>query len=216
MLHSSSVRVETGFIEPCLPSPAREPPSGPDWLHEIKWDGYRLTVRRDGNGTRLFTHRGYDWTDRFPVIASAARSLRAGSFLIDGEAVCCDETGVPVFEMLRERRNEPRVFLYAFDLLQLNGWNLRQEPIETRKAALMRLIHGAGSGMRLSGHLDDQNGAIVFKHVCRLGLEGIVSKRRGSCYQSGRSLHWIKMENPNSPALRRETESGMGQGSTLV
>jgi ATP-dependent DNA ligase len=123
-----------GFIEPCLPSPARQPPSGPDWLHEVKFDGYRTMVRRDGAGVRLFTRRGYDWTERFPAIVSAARSIQATSFLIDGEAVCCDESGVPVFDMLRQRRNGPRVFLYAFDLLQIDGRDLRCEPIEARKA----------------------------------------------------------------------------------
>src|SRR5215471_17941542 len=114
MLRSSRVSVVgTRFVEPCLPSPAREPPSGPDWLHEIKWDGYRVIVRRDGNVTRLFTRCGYDWTDRFPAIAAAATSLRARSFLIDGEAVCCDDAGVPAFELVRDRRNQARVFLYA-------------------------------------------------------------------------------------------------------
>ena len=93
-----------GFVEPCLPSPARNLPSGPGWIHEIKHDGYRMMVCRDGVGVRLFTRRGYDWTDRFPAIRDAAEAVPAKSFLVDGEAVCCDQDGVAVFEMLRQRR----------------------------------------------------------------------------------------------------------------
>jgi bifunctional non-homologous end joining protein LigD len=119
-------------------------------LHEVKFDGYRALIRRDAAGVRLFTRRGYDWTERFPAIISAARSLRGRSFLIDGEAVCCDENGVPVFNMLRQVRNKQRVFLYAFDLLQLDGCDLRREPIETRKAALTKLIRASGPGLQLS------------------------------------------------------------------
>jgi bifunctional non-homologous end joining protein LigD len=92
MSRSSRVAVAgAAFIEPCLPSITREPPSGPDWLHEIKYDGYRMMIRQDGRGVRLLTRRGHDWTERFPGIVSAARPLWAGSFLIDGEAVCCDD-----------------------------------------------------------------------------------------------------------------------------
>jgi bifunctional non-homologous end joining protein LigD len=163
-------------------------------------------IRRDGTGVRLFTRRGYNWAERFPAIVSAARSIPVQSFLIDGEAVCCDESGVPVFQMLRQRRNEPMVFLYAFDLLQLDGRDLRREAIEVRKAALAKLIRGAGPGLQLSEYLDGHDGAIVFDHACKLGLEGIVSKRRGSRYVSGRSALWLKSKNPNSPAVRREAE----------
>jgi ATP-dependent DNA ligase len=152
-----------GFIEPCLPSPAREPPSGPDWLHEVKFDGYRAMIRRDGAGVRLFTRRGYDWTERFPAIVNAARSIPAKSFLIDGEAVCCDESGVPVFQKLRQRRNESTVFLYAFDLLQLDGRDLREEPIEVRKATLAEpfvrtrpTVRFARAGSHMVGCLRDQ------------------------------------------------------------
>jgi bifunctional non-homologous end joining protein LigD len=211
MSRSSPIAVAgMAFIEPCLPSPAREPPSGSDWLHEIKWDGFRIQVSRDGADARLFTRRGHDWTERFPAIVSAARALRARSFLMDGEAVCCDATGVPIFDMLRRRRNDAQVFLYAFDLIQLAGRDLRREPIEMRKAALANLIRDAAPGLQLSEHLDEHDGAIVFKHVCKLGLEGLVAKRRGSPYVSGRSPDWIKVKNPNSPAVRRETEEDWG------
>jgi ATP-dependent DNA ligase len=103
--------------------------------------GYRAMLRSDGRSVRLFTRRNYDWTERFPAIVGTARALRARSFLIDGEAVCCDETGTPVFAMLRQRRNEARVFLYAFDLLQLDRRDMRREPIEVRKLEMAKLIY---------------------------------------------------------------------------
>ena len=194
-----------GFIEPCLPSLATKPPSGSEWIHEIKHDGYRLMIRRDTAGMRLLTRRGYDWTARFPAITSAASMLRAKSFLIDGEAVCCDDKGIALFDKLRQRRNEWSVFLVAFDLLELNGRDLRREPIEIRKAGLARLLRNAEPGLQLSEQIEHE-AAIVFEHACKLGLEGIVSKRRGSRYQSGRSSLWLKSKNPESPAVRRLVE----------
>jgi ATP-dependent DNA ligase len=210
MLRSGRIAVTgAGFIEPCLPSLAKAPPSGPEWLHEIKHDGYRMQIFRDAAGARLFTRRGYDWTTRYPAITAAANAIRA-NFLIDGEAVCCDEAGVPVFQMLRHRRNERTVFLYAFDLLMLNGRDLRREPIEVRKAELVKLLRNAATGIQISEHLAEADAAIVFAHACKLGLEGIVSKRRGSRYVSGRSSDWIKLKNPNSPAVQREAEEDWG------
>ena len=104
------------FCEPCLPSPAEKPPAGAGWLHEIKHDGFRMLVRRDAAGVRLFTRNGHDWTGRFPLIARAALSLKAASCLIDGEAVACDDNGLAVFDRLRYRRDDRRVFLYALGL----------------------------------------------------------------------------------------------------
>jgi ATP-dependent DNA ligase len=205
MLRSRIPIAGAGFIEPCLPSLATKPPSGPEWIHEIKHDGYRLMICRDTAGMRLLTRRGYDWTARFPAIASAASVLRAKSFLIDGEAVCCDDKGIALFDKLRQRRNEWSVFLVAFDLLELNGRDLRREPIEIRKAGLARLLRNAEPGLQLSEHIEHE-AAIVFEHACKLGLEGIVSKRRGSRYQSGRSSLWLKSKNPEAPAVRRLVE----------
>ena len=202
MLRSRIPIAGAGFIEPCLPSLATKPPSGSEWIHEIKHDGYRLMIRRDTAGMRLLTRRGYDWTARFPAITSAASMLRAKSFLIDGEAVCCDDKGIALFDKLRQRRNEWSVFLVAFDLLELNGRDLRREPIEIRKAGLARLLRNAEPGLQLSEQIEHE-AAIVFEHACKLGLEGIVSKRRGSRYQSGRSSLWLKSKNPESPAVRR-------------
>jgi ATP dependent DNA ligase domain len=94
-----------GFVAPCIPSRAPKPPSGPDWVHEVKHDGYRLLVRRDGATVRLFTRRGYDWTDRYPAIANAASRLKARSFTLDGEAVVCGADGVAVFDALHRRHD---------------------------------------------------------------------------------------------------------------
>src|SRR5712691_1513213 len=114
-----------GFVEPCIPILAHKPPAGPQWVHEIKHDGYRLIVRRDGERVRLFTRRGYDWTERFPAIATAAAKLRAKSFTIDGEAVVTGSDGVAAFNELHGRRRVGEAFLWAFDLLELNGADLR-------------------------------------------------------------------------------------------
>ena len=112
----------SGFIEPCLPTAARIPPSGPDWIHEIKHDGYRLMARLEGRGTRLFSRRGHDWTERFPRIRAALAVLRAQSATIDEEAVvCCPKSGLSLFDRLHSGRHDGEVVLYAFDLLELNG-----------------------------------------------------------------------------------------------
>jgi bifunctional non-homologous end joining protein LigD len=164
---------------------------------------------RNGAGVRLFTRNGHDWTGRYPLIVQAARTLRAQSFLLDGEAVNCNEEGVPDFDVLRHRKNDPTVFLYAFDLIELEGRDLRKDPIEKRKSALVKLLRKADYGIFLSEHIEDE-ASVVFQHACRLGLEGIVSKRRGSPYISGRSRHWLKVKNPNSAAVRREAEEDWG------
>src|SRR6266567_3107387 len=140
----------SGYIEPCLPSPADHPPSGPDWVHEIKHDGYRLMARRDPIGIRLLTRNGHDWASRYPLIVEAVDRLKVRSCLIDGEAVACNGEGLPVFDRLRYRRHDGRVFLYAFDLIELDGDDLRHKPIERRKAALAKLIRRAKTGLVLN------------------------------------------------------------------
>jgi bifunctional non-homologous end joining protein LigD len=139
------------------------------------------TPRRGGR--RLFTRKGHDWTGRFPLIGRAALSLKAASCLIDGEAVAYDGDGMPCFDRLRYRRQDGHVFLYAFDLIELDGDDLRHEPIERRKAALAKLIRRAKAGLVLNEHIDEP-GDVVFHHACKMGLEGIVSKRLGSLYVS--------------------------------
>jgi bifunctional non-homologous end joining protein LigD len=182
------------FVEPCLPSPADKPPSGSNWIHEIKHDGYRLMARRDPVGIRLTPNR-------YPLIVEAVNHLRVRSVLIDGEVVCCDERGLATFQLLRHRRNEPRAFLYAFDL-QLDGTDMRREPIEVRKVTLASILRKGRPGIRLNEHLEHPDGALVFAHACKMGVEGIVSKRLGSRYRSGRSPDWLKFKNPEAPAVK--------------
>jgi bifunctional non-homologous end joining protein LigD len=196
----------TGFVEPCLPSPADRPPSGANWIHEIKHDGYRIMARRDPVGIRLLTRNGNDWSNRFPLVVEAVNHLKVRSVLIDGEVVCCDERGLAVFHVLRQRRNEASAFLFAFDLLELDGADMRREPIEVRKATLASILRKARPGVRLNVHLEHPDGLAVFQHACKMGLEGIVSKRLGSRYRSGRSPDWLKFKNPEAPAVRREAE----------
>src|SRR3954447_22915786 len=113
------------FIEPCLPSPADKPPSGSNWIHEIKHDGFRLMTRRDPVGIRLITRGGHDWASRYPLVVEAVNHLKVRSCLIAGEVVCGDIQGLPPSQLPRPRRTEPQAFLYAFDLLELNGSDLR-------------------------------------------------------------------------------------------
>jgi bifunctional non-homologous end joining protein LigD len=200
------VALKASRIEPCLPSTAAKPPSGPGWLHEIKYDGVRMMVRREAGRIQVLTRNGHDWTARFPLIVAATETIKAKGFLIDGEAVVCDESGMPALAHLRHRRHDANVFLYAFDLLLLNGHDLRAEPIENRKAALAKLIRPKHVGIRFVEHLEYDDGEMIFEHACQLGCEGIVSKRIGSLYVSGRTRDWIKVTNPNARAVRREAE----------
>jgi ATP-dependent DNA ligase len=182
------------FVEPCLPSPGEQPPIGPDWVHEIKHDGYRLMARRDpvSVGIRLLTRNGHDWASRYPLIVQAVNKLKVRSCLIDGEAVCCNEHGMPTFEKLRLRSHDQNVLLIAFDLLELDGNDLRREPLEVRKKTLASLLRGCLPGVQFNAHLTHR-GDIVFAHACKMGLEGIVSKRLGSRYRSGRTGDWLKL-----------------------
>jgi ATP-dependent DNA ligase len=181
-------------------------------VHEIKHDGFRMLVLRGPTGVRLLTRRGNDWTQRYPLIVAAVEALRVRSCLIDGEAVACGEDGLPAFDRLRYRRQDGAVFLFAFDLLELDGVDLRREPLEVRKATLASMLRKAGPGMQLNEHLEHEDGEVIFRHACKMGLEGIVSKRLGSRYRSGRTTDWLKMKNPAAPAMKREAEEDWEQG----
>ncbi len=196
MLHMRSRR-SAGFIEPCLPSPAKRPPSGANWLHEIKHDGFRIMARRDGAGVRLITRHGNDFTRRFPLAAAAIAALPGRSFLIDGEAICTDEKALAVFDLIRRARHGAEAVLIAFDLIELDGEDLRRTPIEQRKRNLARLVRRPHAGIVLN-EVFEGDGGILFAHACKLGCEGIVSKRFGSPYRSGRVTHWLKIKKPGS------------------
>jgi bifunctional non-homologous end joining protein LigD len=194
-----------GFIAPCLPTKADTLPSGEMWLHEIKHDGFRIIARKDGERVRLYSRPGNDMTRRFPLIAEALARLRSRSCIIDGEAVACNDNGVASFERIRYRQHDGNVFLYAFHLIELNGDDLRRDPLQVRKATLASIVAKARPGIRFNEHIEG-DGPTVFAHACKVGLEGIVSKRKDSAYRSGRSADWLKMNNPEASAVKREAE----------
>ena len=198
-----------GFIAPCQPSGAPKPPTGDGWLHEIKHDGFRLMAWRAGDRIRLFTRNGNDWSGRYPLVFATMHGLRVRSCLIDGEVVVTRSDGVSCFERLRSRLHDETAFIYAFDLLELDGKDLRREPLAVRKAALVSVVVQAGAGLRLNEHIE-ADGTLVFGHACKLGLEGIVSKRKASQYRSGPTRDWLKSKNPASEAVRREALEDWG------
>jgi ATP-dependent DNA ligase len=139
------------------------------------------------------------------------------SCTIDGEAVACDDSGVPSFDVLRRRQGDHRAFLYAFDLIELTGADRRRDPLEHRKFDLNQLLADASPWLVFNKWIDGDkfDGATVFEYACSLGLEGIVSKRKDSRYISGRSPYWLKMKNPGSEAVRREAEDEFARQSIL-
>ncbi len=184
------------FIEPSLAAPCERPPVGPEWIHEIKHDGYRIQARIDGRSIRLLTRKGLDWTARFRPIADALAQLRLGSALIDGEIVVEDAAGISSLNNLQAdlksgRRDRFRYF--TFDLMYCEGCDLTKATLLDRKNLLQAITAGlsADSPIRFSEHLAT-DGPTMLAHACRFGLEGIVSKRRDLSYRSGRGEHWLK------------------------
>jgi bifunctional non-homologous end joining protein LigD len=186
----------TRFIPPALATLSDKAPDGDNWVHEIKFDGYRIQARLDRGKVKLFTRKGLDWSEKFPTIASAISKLRAKSALFDGELVTEDTNGVSSFSLLqqdlKDRRHNRMVF-YIFDLLHLDGTDLTSLPLSTRKDALASLLSGLQErgALRLSESLNG-SGTTLLRHACKMGLEGIVSKLANGPYNSGRSREWIK------------------------
>jgi bifunctional non-homologous end joining protein LigD len=191
-----------GFVRPCLALLAANAPEGEGWLHEIKFDGYRLAIHIQKGEVRILTRSGLDWTHRFPAIAGGFAEAPAESAMIDGEAVVVDAHGVSNFSALQAALAEgnaaqPAVF-YAFDLMYLDGYDLRGASLDDRKAALHALLaRFPHPGVQFSEHILDDGPAMV-EHACRLGLEGVVSKKRGARYRSGRGGAWLKIKCINS------------------
>jgi bifunctional non-homologous end joining protein LigD len=160
-------------------------------------------VRRDGPTVRLYSRNAYDWTARLAAIATAAESIKAKSFTIDGEAVVLGPDGLSRFEELSRREVARTAILYAFDLIECDGEDLRNLAFLDRKAALARLLRNTKAGILFNEHIAE-DGPIVFVHACGLGAEGIVSKRVDGAYLSGPCRVWIKVRNPASIAVQRE------------
>jgi bifunctional non-homologous end joining protein LigD len=187
------------FLEPSLPQSTEKPPSGANWVHEIKYDGYRTQARIDGHDVRLLTRKGLDWTSRFSKIASALKTVGLSSALIDGEIVVEDSGGLPSFTLLQQDLSEgrsDRFRYFVFDLLYCEGYDLTQAALIDRKTLLQEIVAGLSSAspIRFSEHLA-QDGPMVFEHASRIGLEGIVSKRADLPYRPGRSDHWRKTKS---------------------
>jgi bifunctional non-homologous end joining protein LigD len=180
---------------PQLATLVREPPSGEEWIHEPKLDGYRLLCRVERGEVTLLTRRGNDWTDRFPDIAEAAASLPCRAALLDGEAVVFDDSGGTRFQRLQAtigRRNAD-ILLVTFDLLHLDGWDVSGAPLVARKGILSELLAGAPRALLYSDHVVGE-GERFFREACRLGLEGMVSKRAADPYRGGRTRSWLKVK----------------------
>ena len=175
---------------------------GLGWVYELKLDGYRLHLREAGGEIRIYSRRGVDFTKRFPRLVKAAQRLRATSALLDGEGIVYDQRGVSDFNLVHSKEYDREVSLIAFDLLELNGEDVRPQPLTERKRRLQFLLRPLREGIELSEHLEG-DGAEIYRAACALGHEGIVAKRKDLPYESGRSKRWIKIKNPDSPAAKR-------------
>jgi bifunctional non-homologous end joining protein LigD len=188
-------------VEPCLALLASKPPVGDNWAYEVKWDGYRLAVHVEpGRRVRILTRGGHDWTLRFPTIAHDIRELGVDSAIFDGEAVVIDERGASDFGALQQalggrggKRSAAGALLYAFDLLYLDGRDLRALPLSERRRMLIDLIGKQHSSIRLSEEVDAE-GAPFLTLASEMGLEGIIAKRLDAPYRSGRGGEWLKIK----------------------
>jgi bifunctional non-homologous end joining protein LigD len=188
-----------GFIAPALASSVEKVPCGAGWIHEIKFDGYRIQLLIVNEAVRVFTRRGNDCTTRFRKIVADAWQINVGSAIIDGEVVAPAEDGTTDFSALQKQMKgkSAKTVLVAFDLLYLNGYDLRSLPLIERKAQLKKIVEGTDVRFSETFEID---GAEMFAHACKVGLEGVVSKVRDSRYISGRNNDWVK-----KPCVQRET-----------
>src|ERR1700677_1816614 len=180
-----------GFIEPALATSIERVPEGQRWIHEIKFDGYRVQLHIANEDVKVFTRRGNDWTKRIKKIANDAFLISASSAIIDGEVVVPAADGTTDFSVLQSelKGKSHKIAMVAFDMLYLNGYDLRRLPLVERKALLKKLI--AKTAIQFSESFE-VNGPEMFKHACGVGLEGVVSKVRDSRYNSGRGTDWVK------------------------
>lgn len=196
-------------VEPALAQLRAKPPQGSEWSWEVKWDGYRLAVHIEPSGVRILTRGGHDWTHRFPAIVEAARALGPATMIIDGEAVVLDAEGRSDFGLLQKSlgasgkkagNRASDAILYAFDLLYLDGHDLRGVEYRSRRHLLEDTVKGQDDAIRLSEALD-ADPSVLLEHACRLGLEGIVGKHRDQPFRSGRTGDWVKVKCVESEAF---------------
>ena len=235
MLHSAPLK--PGFIAPLLPTLVDEPPTGPGWIHEIKHDGWRVQLVIDGDRVRAFTRNGSDYSRQMAPVVRAAAELDYQSAIIDGELIVQDDQGRSDYHALRAAMTgeQHRLVFYAFDLLMIDGHDLRRLPLVARKERLAVLIgaHDPNFPIQYSEALD-VDPAQFLEAACAMELEGIVSKKADSRYRSGRSTSWLKVKcydegefvvlgaehEPGKPAfalLGRQTDQGLDYaGSAFV
>ncbi|MDM9622004.1 ATP-dependent DNA ligase [Rhizobium sp. AC44/96] len=196
-------------VEPALAKVKQRPPRGDQWGWEVKWDGYRLAIHVEPHGIRILTRGGHDWTHRFPDIAEAARALGPATMIIDGEAVVLDAEGRSDFGLLQKSlgasgnkagNRASAAMLYAFDLIYLDGHDLRGVEYRSRRHLLEGLLKGQDGAIQISAELD-ADPDVLLEHACRFGLEGIVGKDRDQPYRSGRTGDWVKVKCIESEAF---------------
>lgn len=185
-----------------LPVKGDKVPASPAWLHEVKYDGYRLMLVRDQARVRLLSKGGIDWTKRFPLIVESALKIRRQRFVVDGEAVLLGVDGISDFDGLQSGKFDDEVQLYSFDCLIDDQDDLRSLPLSMRKASLDRLLARRSDGIFAAPFEMGEIGPDLFKAACGMGLEGLVSNS-GRAYRPGRCAHWIKVKNPAHPAMKR-------------
>lgn len=197
VLDGSKPGKHPGFVEPALATLRTKPPTGAGYVHEIKFDGYRAQAHLRGGLASLYTRSGLNWTKRFPTIAAAVGSIPATELILDGEVISANERGAANFSALQDdlsKSRYDRMVYYAFDILHLDGFDLRAAPLVERKRVLEGLLKEAGDigPLHFSEYFED--GSMIFDKSCELGLEGIVSKARNAPYRSGRTESWIKVK----------------------
>ena len=193
-----------GFVEPCVPTSRKAPPTGDGWLNEIKHDGYWAQAQFCEGQPSVYTRRGNDWAARMPTIAASLAALPVNNVILDGELCAIDRQGRPTFYDLPTAmsakpaaRVRARLLYWAFDLLYLDGFDLRGAALIDRKRVLRELLHNT-RGVQLIRFVEhiEEDSALVLEHACGLGLEGMVSKRAGAPYRSGRRPEWVKVKCP--------------------
>ena len=217
MLSGASPAQFPGFIRPQLATLREAVPTGDGWLHEIKFDGYRVQGHLLEGRPALITRNGHNWTGRMKSLATALESLPANNLVVDGEVIVPDGKGASDFDALEvamgPRGRSADMLFYLFDLLYLDGFDLRAAPLVDRKRILKELLSGIGAPILYSDHMED-NGQKMFEHACEMGLEGVISKRMDAPYRSGRSESWIKVK-----CVKRETFTIVGytpEGAGLI
>lgn len=187
-------------VDPCVATLVDKPPKGPEWAFEVKWDGYRLAVHVEPSEVRAITRGGYDWTKKFTAIVAEARELGHASMILDGEAIVLDDQGRSDFGLLQRAvgkkpslHDAGEIIFYVFDLLYLDGQDLRMQPLSERRRLLEPIVAGRTGPIRFSEEVH-ADGAEFFRVACEMGLEGIIAKRRDVPYRSGRRPEWLKIK----------------------